>query len=149
MKKYFVSLIVLLVSLAGCAPIFKYRPPAPKNLRMTPQEKTELEKLTQTASSPNKPLDKDKIMKSYLAVTKYDGIDDEEAVVLAQSELLFRNLEKRYQVAKPKITALTDHQVIVSFPGVNSQLETKLPPGIQVLVGRASGKVTLQTPNGK
>ena len=136
-------IVFCLWTLTGCGQRFKYRPMAPKNLRMTSEEKEALKQIEVVATKEELSESKEKVMAAYFKVSKYDGISEEEARTLAQSELFFRGKEKEYVVAQPELVSLTENGYQFKFPAIMQPLATETLPALLVEVDPSSGNVFL------
>lgn len=62
------------------------------------------------------------IMKKYLTqIDKSDGIDQDEALLLARSQIIFRGKDARYDLDKPRLSSEKDEWVL-TFSPVNKTL---------------------------
>ncbi len=84
------------------------------------------------------------ILKSYQSeVAKHDGINQKEALLLAQSEVIFRGYDDEYRVAHPRL--MDDdggsHWRVLFYP-VNKTMHDALhKPNVMVRVDKANGDV--------
>lgn len=87
-----------------------------------------------------------KVLSGYLSgVTKYDGIDENEAVLIAKSELLFRGDEKNYYFDRPHVEAVGENTWQVWFEPVNKTLQEALESrGAVVTIDRKTGAVKFE-----
>lgn len=87
-----------------------------------------------------------KVLSGYLSgVTKYDGIDENEAVLIAKSELLFRGDEKNYYFDRPHVEAVGENAWQVWFEPVNKTLQEALESqGAVVTIDRKNGAVKFE-----
>ena len=87
--------------------------------------------------------DKNEIMKAYFSkVSRHDGVNIKEAVLLAQSELIFHNYEKEYHIDKPQLEFVSrEFYGIRFFPFSRNSGDAKIRPSILVVVGRSDGSV--------
>lgn len=84
------------------------------------------------------------IMKAYLSeVTKYDGIDVNEAVILAQSEMIFHGLDKDYYLDTPQLEPTDrDHWGVRFYPINRNPRDVITNPSVLVVVDRKDGKTS-------
>ena len=83
------------------------------------------------------------LMGAYLSrVTKYDGIDRSEALILAQSQLIFLGRERDYWFEEPEITGEDNDFWYVRFSPINRTLEQVIHrTPILVTIRKANGDV--------
>ena len=75
-------------------------------------------------------------------VRTYDGIDREEAVLLAQGELMFRGKQKQYRFDQPEILREDSDRWVLQFhPLVPTFSDRHKVPIMQVTVDKTNGKV--------
>lgn len=110
--------------------------------------------LPHTASTPNErqardtgpdmTADKFRIMHAYqFGIEKVDGISPEEAVVIAQSEVIFRGYDKEYYLTKPHLKKLDDSSWAVEFYPVNKTfIDSISKPKLLITVGKTDGKLS-------
>lgn len=87
-----------------------------------------------------------KVLSGYLSgVTKYDGIDENEAVLIAKSELFFRGDEKNYYFDRPHLEAVGENAWQVWFEPVNRTLQESFESrGAMVTIDRKTGTVKFE-----
>ena len=88
-------------------------------------------------------------MSSYLSkISKSDGIDQEEAILIAQSEIIFRGLQKKYYLDDPIYQGIDQHYWTIKFRPVTKTLsQTKTRYNIIIYVHQDDGQ-TLINPRG-
>lgn len=93
---------------------------------------------------PDVTADKFKIMHAYqFKIEKFDGISQEEAVVIAQSEVIFRGYDKDYYFTKPNLKKLDDTSWAVEFYPVNKTfIDSISKPKLLITVGKTDGKLS-------
>ncbi len=93
------------------------------------------------ASSP-----KQGIMDAYLTkIQKYDGIDEAEAILLAQSQLIFRGVDRKYYIEHPEIFGGGDKIWEVKFFPVNKTLaQASANQPLVIAVNKKDGNVRWQ-----
>ncbi len=74
-------------------------------------------------AGPVKPADYKKIIVSALNVKKNDGVNREEALLLAQKYLIDNGFEKTHDITSGKVLKLnqSDHSWLVSFPSIEKK----------------------------
>ena len=86
------------------------------------------------------------IMKGYLSqVKKFDGINQREAILLAQSQLMFQGLDRDYYYNQPRVEEETAESFQVVFDPINRTLaeaQTNIP--LEVFVSKKDGSVKLK-----
>ena len=82
-------------------------------------------------------------MKSYLSqVTKNDGIDQKEAILLAQSQVIFRGYAENYYLDKPLLVFdKVDRYGIKFFPRYKNLSEMRVYPKVLVVVQKKDGRI--------
>jgi hypothetical protein len=96
------------------------------------------------ASSPaqDNPVDNRQLMENYLSkVVKYDGINYEEAVILAQSQLVFRDKEKEFRYDRPELAFPDETFWVIQFPPINTTLAE--------LISRPNALIWVRKDNGE
>ena len=85
-------------------------------------------------------------MKGYFTkIIKYDGINEQEAVLLAQSQVRFQGDEKRYYIDHPEIVPYDEEHWFVRFPPVNKTLaQVGTNPALLVTIDKKTGAVRSQ-----
>ncbi|MGE0267307.1 MAG: hypothetical protein AB7S78_02450 [Candidatus Omnitrophota bacterium] len=93
---------------------------------------------------PDVTADKFKIMHAYqFKVEKIDGISESEAVVIAQSEVIFRGYETEYYLMKPNLKKLDESTWAVEFYPVNKTfIDSISKPKLLITVGKSDGKIS-------
>lgn len=83
------------------------------------------------------------VMSSYLSdVSKYNGIDRKEAIILAQSELYFHELKDEYYVDRAFVRYENEDVFAISFPPVRMTLQDSFETEpIMFYVDKKNGKV--------
>ena len=105
--------------------------------------------VTTTTPAPNekKKVDvtseKFKIMHAYqFSVSKRDGVNEDEAIIIAQSDVIFRGYEKDYYLTRPRIIGAGEDDWGVEFSPISKTFqEARIKPRILVKVGKADGKL--------
>lgn len=89
---------------------------------------------------------KEAIMKSYLSqVKKSDGIDRQEAVILGQSQIVFRGYDQEYLLGNPEFIKESDRQYVLKFyPKIKTFAERRGYPPILVWVEKNDGQTRLR-----
>ena len=87
---------------------------------------------------------KEEIMKSYLlGVHKTDGINKKEAILLAQSQIIFLGYEHDYNYAKIEILKEDKNEWVFKFYPIGKTLqESTNKPNFLVSVRKKEGEVT-------
>ena len=85
------------------------------------------------------------IMRAYLQnVEKYDGVDEKEAVLLAQSQLIFQGYADSYDVETPQVVSRDDKFWKIQFSPVSKNtMETDASP-LMISVNRKDGVSRLE-----
>lgn len=88
--------------------------------------------------------DKFRIMHAYqFKVEKLDGISESEAVVIAQSEVIFRGYEDEYYIMKPHLRKLDESTWAVEFYPVNKTfIDSISKPKLLITVSKSDGKLS-------
>ena len=99
-------------------------------------------KTTQPPVKPTSPA----FMKNYFTqIKKYDGIDEKEAVLLAQSQLRFAGDEKNYYIEHPEIVLYDEEHWIVRFLPVNRTLaQASTNSALLIIIDKKTGAVRSQ-----
>jgi len=86
------------------------------------------------------------IMDAYLSgVKKSDGINQQEAVLLAQSQLIFRGDDKRFYIDKPEITLEDERSWRIRFYSLNKTwAEVSASSNVLILVDKKNGNTRWQ-----
>ena len=86
-------------------------------------------------------LAKAELMKDYLTkVSKADGIDRAEAVLLAKSQFIFRGHDKNYHLDRPRIVLDNSEYWTVKFDPINKTLkEVITKPDVYILIDKQDG----------
>lgn len=86
-------------------------------------------------------------MKDYHSkVSRSDGIDADEAVVLAKSEMVFRGWDKTYHLSQPRIEAVDqEHWGIRFYPVNKTAKDVVRNPSVLVIIRKNDGQVFLNT----
>ena len=95
-------------------------------------------------------LTKKEIMQAYLKdINKSDGINQKEAVLLAQSQLIFHGYENKYLIHEPHM-GFDDKNfwVIKFYPANKTLVEVLESPIVLVTIAKDNGKVKLQKVSG-
>ena len=87
---------------------------------------------------------KEDIMKAYLAgVNKTDGIDKKEAILLAQSQIIFLGYEHDYNYAKIEVLKEDKSEWVFKFYPIGKTLKDSInKPNFLVSVRKKDGEVT-------
>ena len=82
-------------------------------------------------------------MKNYFTqIKKYDGIDEREAILLAQSQLRFQGDEKKYYIDHPQVVPYDEEHWLVSFAPVNKTLaQVSSNPDLLIIIDKKNGDV--------
>lgn len=76
-------------------------------------------------------------------VEKLDGISESEAVVIAQSEVIFRGYEDEYYIMKPHLRKLDESTWAVEFYPVNKTfIDSISKPKLLITVSKSDGKLS-------
>ncbi len=96
-------------------------------------------------TAQNNTSNKASIMKSYLSsVSKYNGIDEEEAILLAQSELIFRGLDNKYDLKNPHVTFENNSKWAIIFRPISKTFnEFTKRQSLLMMISKKSGEITL------
>lgn len=86
-----------------------------------------------------------KIMHAYqFKVSKRDGVDEDEAIIIAQSEIIFRGFEDDYYFTKPRLIMMDKESWGVEFYPISKTFrEARTKPRIQISVNKANGKLAV------
>ncbi|MCA9392683.1 MAG: hypothetical protein KC900_00645 [Candidatus Omnitrophica bacterium] len=84
-----------------------------------------------------------KVMHAYqFAVSKGDGVDEDEAKVIAQSEVIFRGYENDYYFTRPRLHDLDPGKWTVEFyPVTKTFREARVKPRVRVTIDKDDGKL--------
>lgn len=95
-----------------------------------------------TTAGPTPEGNKSQIMKDYLThVDKSDGIDQDEALLLARSQIIFRGKDTRYDINKPLISS-EDEAWALTFSPINKTLGELLSAADLVIrVDKKDGRI--------
>ena len=95
-----------------------------------------------TTSSGPRSSNKD-IMDAYLSkIQKYDGINQDEAILLAQSQLIFHGTEKKYYLDKPEVVWENAKHWGIKFYPINKTLaEASIHAPLVIDVDKKDGSV--------
>lgn len=85
-----------------------------------------------------------KIMHAYqFTISKRDGIDQEEAKIIAQSEVIFRGYDTTYYFTRPRIYAESPEIWAVEFFPVSKTFrDARNNPRIRITINKADGQLT-------
>ena len=82
------------------------------------------------------------MFKSMTQVRTFDGIDRQEAILLAQSELVFRGRQNDFRFDRPKVLREDSDRWIIRFqPLAKAPAESKPNPLMQISVDKSNGEV--------
>ena len=97
--------------------------------------------LSGCVSTPVK-LTKKEIMQDYLSkVTIHDGVTQQEAILIAQSQVIFRGIEKNYHLENPQIVFEKEDSFGIKFYSKYKSLADRdLYPNILVVVQKKDGR---------
>ena len=86
------------------------------------------------------------VMKGYLSqIKKFDGINEHEAILLAQSQLMFQGLDEEYYYNHPRVEEESAESFLVVFDPINKTLaETQTDTPIEIIVSKKDGSVRLK-----
>ena len=95
------------------------------------------------AASPTLKTSDPKFLKSYFTrVSKYDGIDESEARLLAQSQLKFEGRDSAYYIDHPQTIPYDEDHWLIEFPPVNKTFgEARHSSSIIFIIDKTSGSV--------
>lgn len=84
-----------------------------------------------------------KVMHAYqFSVSKKDGVNEEEAKVIAQSEVIFRGFENDYYFTRPRIHDVKPNKWTVEFyPITKTFREARVKPRVRVTVDKEDGHI--------
>lgn len=84
-----------------------------------------------------------KVMHAYqFAVSKGDGVDADEAKVIAQSEVIFRGYEQEYYFTRPRLHDTDPDKWTVEFyPVTKTFQEARVKPRVRVTIDKEDGKL--------
>jgi len=78
-------------------------------------------------------------------VQKSDGIDQSEAILLAQSQLIFRGADKKFYMDKPEVTQVDERHWVVRFYPINKTLaEVRTSTNVLIVVDKNNGNTRWQ-----
>ena len=82
-------------------------------------------------------------LKSYFTqITKYDGIDEHEALLLAQSQLKFEGTANAYYIDHPEIISYDEEHWLVEFPPLSKTFaESRRSTSVIFIIDKVSGSV--------
>ena len=105
MQKRFYLVVLFMPLIAGCrTPFMKSSPAAAVSVSTNAPGSSANPRVAQIESKQGTEQTSEKIMHEYLYnIAKFDGITKEEAVVIAQSQLIFRGQDKQYALTKPQL----------------------------------------------
>ena len=89
---------------------------------------------------------KEQIMSDYLSqIERNDGINRQEAVLLARSELIFRGYDKQYSLSRPLIEHYDEENYLIQFFSSNKTLgQMIVGAAVSILVNKTTGDVYLE-----
>ena len=97
------------------------------------------------SSRSDRSLDRGKLMDAYLSqVAKYDGINREEAIVLAQSQVIFRGREREFVLEEPQVTSSPELWTVTFIPVNRTLVDILSRPEIKIHIRKANGEVIWQ-----
>ena len=84
-----------------------------------------------------------KVMHAYqFAVSKKDGITENEAKVIAQSEVIFRGFENEYYFTRPRLHSVNPDKWTVEFyPVTRTFREARIKPRVRVTIDKEDGQL--------
>lgn len=84
-----------------------------------------------------------KVMHAYqFSVSKKDGVNREEARIIAQSEVIFRGYENDYYFTRPRLYPDTADQWTVEFyPVTKTFQEARVKPRVRVTIDKDDGQL--------
>lgn len=98
-----------------------------------------------TISSPSTSLSKEEIMQAYLSgIEKFDGINEKEAILLAQSQLVFLGKESQYYKDNPQVLEDQETWEIQFLPITRTLGEVLSTPVIFVFIDKKNGEILWQ-----
>ncbi len=104
--------------------------------------------ITGCAAGPGSGIESSKkgIMDAYLSgVQKSDGIDQPEAILLAQSQLIFRGADKKFYMDRPEIALADERHWVVRFYPINKTLaEVSSSANVLIVVDKNNGNTRWQ-----
>jgi hypothetical protein len=101
-----------------------------------------------TSQTHKKPVSKKEIMDSYLKdIVKNDGINQNEALILAGSQLMFQGYDENYLINDPIVFEQADQWHIKFYPIAKTLAEVIDSQLMIVTVDKISGKVNLKKLN--
>lgn len=141
------TLIIFLFCFAGCSFTSPFSGYTNANTVLDPNSQYTPAPSDETQSKLDQPdvtADKFKIMHAYqFKVEKFDGISADEAVVIAQSEVIFRGYDKEYYITKPNLKKLDDTSWAVEFYPVNKTfIDSISKPKLLITVEKTDGKLS-------
>ena len=101
---------------------------------------------TKTLPTKNPSLTRKEVMHNYLSnITKYDGIDRQEAITLAQSHLIFHGQENDYYFDIPQILFEDEEGWGIRFyPITQKGTGTTLTPSVLITVNKKDGRIRFE-----
>jgi len=93
------------------------------------------------SSGPKIESSKKGVMDAFLSgVQKSDGIDQPEAILLAQSQLIFRGADKKFYLDRPEVALADERHWVVRFYPINKTLaEVSSSTNVLIVVDRNNG----------
>ena len=145
MNFIFYSVLSLMIVISGCA-----TQPVQNPSGTTPSANVQPEQMsaneTKKAPARKTKLTKGSIMKSYLSgVNKADGVNKDEAILMAQSQIIFRGNDRRYNLNNPEIAFENDQSFGIKFISVKKFLSSKEYPPVVIAIDKKDGRVRFYT----
>jgi len=99
-----------------------------------------------TGPGPGVESSKKGIMDAFLSgVQKSDGIDQPEAILLAQSQLIFRGADKKFYMDRPEVALADERHWVVRFHPINKTLaEVSSSANVLIVVDKNNGNTRWQ-----